>query len=271
MLNRVLFCLVAIAGWLAESGVSTSVPPRLPHVYPDGFVERSLAIVIRDGRAYGEYSIGLNETTAGQVLEQARENMAKKTQGQTVDDANSTAAIPALNSPPASEPSATSDVAKQPADQQSDASSGEGEHLTDPDVIQQFAQTQAGWFKPALSVKLDQASVALENVEIEPAPRHPFSIIVKFEFDLSSDQQSQAQENGRKQGISLEVVDQLFPEQDGAIRYALKTRGRAMLLRSNVAPILVRAQRHELSGWESEKRNKMSRIDARLAISPKRN
>ena len=142
MLNRVLFCLIAIVGALAESGASTFVQPRLPHVYPDGFVERSLAIVIRDGRAYGEYSIGLNESTAGRVLELARENLAKA-QRQAKPDSNSPVAKPAHNadSGPNGEQSAAPGVANEPsepADPQADTSSCEGEHLTDPDIIQQY-------------------------------------------------------------------------------------------------------------------------------------
>jgi hypothetical protein len=104
----------------------------------------------------------------------------------------------------------------------------------------------------------DGRRITPEAVDLGPTPVHPFILVVKFEFQLpvSND-------------IELNVEDRNFPDLTGAVRYALKAKGNSMLLKSNAAPILIRADRVELAGMTLVERAKCTTISAKLAVIEK--
>lgn len=210
-----------------------------PHQYADGFIERSLALVIRDQRAYGEYSVGLNTATAALVEARWRQHAAPE----SAADEGAFPVAPAAGVP----------------------GDGVGEHLTDPQTIDRLGQIASPWILDHLKVSCNQQPVKLEKVTVEPAARHPFSFTIRFEIPLSVDAPDKAT-SGAHQVVQLSLDDRLFSEKTGAVRYALKGTGRAMILQSNVAPILVRAERTELETLSDTERDVATRIEARLAV-----
>ena len=193
----------------------------LAHEYPNGFVERSLSIVLRDNVAYGEYSIGLNQATAESFLRKSKvPKFASTTTRSALPGRLATAEIEILAPPNAA-----------------------GEHLTDLETIQRFAKSPTVWFQNHLNISINSKPVKIKNVQVSPASKHPFSILVKFRFSISSASVDTAKPNKYR----LSIKDGIFPSYEGAVRQALKVKGSGMLINSNVAPILVRAQRIEIN------------------------
>ncbi len=103
-------------------------------------------------------------------------------------------------------------------------------------------------------------SLKIKNVSAAAAPRHPFNLIVKFEFEIPD-----------LKSAKLKIQDHNFLQYNGAIRNALKTRGSSMLVRSDTAPIIVRAQRHELKGLSQKEASTRTSISADILIMSKLN
>ena len=295
------FCLgVSLAVW-AFGGLSGSARA---HEYEDGFFERSLTITIRDGIGYGEYQIGLNANTASQVLklaEQMRQQavMTRAAQPQPSAAGEAAAVAEALNEPSVERdpevdkpavalnvdvtPRAVTPKVESPkvVSNQS-VGTGVGEHLTDLATIKRFGELQEHWFAGRLKLARNGQPVALSKVSVEPAARHPFSVVVKFQFSVEAKQaveeQGKAEQNkaagptskpDSPQGsvVEFEVTDGLFSDHHGATRYALRSRGSTMLLQSNVAPALVRADRVEIArGEEVTEDGKPPAIQAKLLV-----
>ena len=300
------FCLgVSLAVWVF-GGLSGSV---CAHEYEDGFVERSLTITIRDGVGYGEYQIGLNAKTATQVLklaEQMRQQaVSVKAAQQQPSAAGETAPaagavtepsverVPLMNEPEAAlkvdrSPKAMTPKAVTPEGgspkgvPNQSVGTGVGEHLTDLATIKRFGELQEHWFAGRLKLARNGQPVALSKVSVEPAARHPFSVVVKFQFSVEAKQaveeQGKAEQNkaagptskpDSPQGsvVEFEVTDGLFSDHHGATRYALRSRGSTMVLQSNVAPALVRADRVEIArGEEVTEDGKPPAIQAKLLV-----
>ena len=87
-----------------------------------------------------------------------------------------------------------------------------------------------------------------------------FNLIVKFEFEIPD-----------LKSAKLKIQDHNFLQYNGAIRNALKTRGSSMLVRSDTAPIIVRAQRHELKGLSQKEASTRTSISADILIMSKLN
>ncbi len=278
------FCLsVSLVVWLfaGSQGLVSA------HEYEDGFIERSLTITIRDGVGYGEYQIGLNSKTAKQIIELAEQQeivpqqtnevevapsglpaREKSTQAVIEKEMEAGSGIP--TKPTLKESSPTQDSVK------GSAPLSVGEHLTDLATIKRFGELRQHWFTDRLNLTNDGLPIELSKVSVEPAARHPFSVLVKFQFLLGAKktiekrtQRLSSTEAGTAGGgvtvaransvaanteskplgnrvVDFLVTDRLFSDYHGATRYALRSRGATMLLQSNVAPALVRAERAEL-------------------------
>ena len=278
------FCLsVSLVVWLfaGSQGLVSA------HEYEDGFIERSLTITIRDGVGYGEYQIGLNSKTAKQIIELAEQQeivpqqtnevevapsglpaREKSTQAVIEKEMEAGSGIP--TKPTLKESSPTQDSVK------GSAPLSVGEHLTDLATIKRFGELRQHWFADRLNLTNDGLPIELSKVSVEPAARHPFSVLVKFQFLLGAKktiekrtQRLSSTEAGTAGGgvtvaegnsvsadteskplgnrvVAFKVTDRLFSDYHGATRYALRARGSTMLLQSNVAPVLVRAERAEL-------------------------
>ena len=159
---------------------------------------------------------------------------------------------------------------------------GVGEHLTDLAMIKRFGELQRQWFAGRLKLACNGQQVALSKVSIEPAARHPFSVVVKFQFSVEAkqaiDEQGKA-DNKKAAGatskpdssqgsvVDFQVTDGLFSGHHGATRYALRSRGSTMVLQSNVAPALVRADRVEVVlGAGANEDEKPPEIQAKLLV-----
>ena len=295
------FCWSVSLAVCLFGGLSGSV---CAHEYEDGFVERSLTITIRDGVGYGEYQIGLNANTAAQVLklaEQLRQQarLASATQQQSSAAGETATAVEASTdplvelNPVVDKPDAVSKVdvtpkAVPPKEESpkvvpnQSVGTGVGEHLTDLAMIKRFGELQRQWFAGRLKLACNGQQVALSKVSIEPAARHPFSVVVKFQFSVEAkqaiDEQGKA-DNKKAAGatskpdssqgsvVDFQVTDGLFSGHHGATRYALRSRGSTMVLQSNVAPALVRADRVEVVlGAGANEDEKPPEIQAKLLV-----
>ena len=300
------FCWSVSLAVCLFGGLSGSV---CAHEYEDGFVERSLTITIRDGVGYGEYQIGLNANTAAQVLklaEQLRQQarLASATQQQSSAAGETATAVEASTAPlvelnpVVDKPDAVSKVdvtprAVPPKEESpkeeppkvvpnQSVGTGVGEHLTDLAMIKRFGELQRQWFAGRLKLACNGQQVALSKVSIEPAARHPFSVVVKFQFSVEAkqaiDEQGKA-DNKKAAGatskpdssqgsvVDFQVTDGLFSGHHGATRYALRSRGSTMVLQSNVAPALVRADRVEVVlGAGANEDEKPPEIQAKLLV-----
>ena len=149
-------------------------------------------------------------------------------------------------------------------------------------MIKRFGELQRQWFAGRLKLACNGQQVALSKVSIEPAARHPFSVVVKFQFSVEAKQaiDEQAKADNKKaagatskpdssQGsvVDFQVTDGLFSGHHGATRYALRSRGSTMVLQSNVAPALVRADRVEVVlGAGANEDEKPPEIQAKLLV-----
>lgn len=252
------------------------------HKFEDGFVERSVAIVVRNRTAYVEYSIGFNESTLRDILaswNQADANIAQTSgTGQPhrrSDFKDSTHVLPSANkdrqtagessdsqapdrentmnleSAPAdsSEP-VKPDVELRKADQSGPV------HTIAPDILSKLKRQAPAEITNGLEINCNGNPVDVVSAQEGPVPRHPFVMTVTFQFELP-------------EGETCDLVfdDSNFPEQDGAVRYALKAAGDSLLLRSNVAPIIVRAERVELKSLPMPQRKRQTSINARLGFA----
>jgi hypothetical protein len=84
--------------------------------------------------------------------------------------------------------------------------------------------------------------------------------MVQFKFKIPAGEKS-----------TLTFFDGNFAELNGAIRLAIKTSGRAMLLRSNAAPILLRADRVELGELDAKERQASCALSATIVVGESQN
>jgi len=159
---------------------------------------------------------------------------------------------------------------------------GVGEHLTDLATIKRFGEMQKHWFAERLKLERNGKPITLSKVSVEPAARHPFSVVVKFQFSViaklaierdgkvnrKNEAMAISEPNSPQSGVvDFQVIDELFSEHAGATRYALRARGSTMLLQSNVAPVLVRADRVEIErGVEVPKDGRPPAIQAKIVV-----
>lgn len=316
----VLGLIAMLICWLALGEAGALAMPKV-HVYKNGFVERSFSVVIRNDRARCEYLIGLNSVTAQALLKGARQRKSDRTEIEAKKDSASDSKRPESNSEnrkneqneltgndaegistgPEGVANVKGDTLKLKTDDEVD---GEGEHLTDPETIKELASLADFWFSKKLEVTCDGRQVNLENVSVSAEARHPYSMIVRFEFDLNAKPAGSRQgvtkvsvqkklsqskvakdpqevDAGRKamrssviqktalnpEIVELAIFDGVFSGKDGAVRYALKTKGSAMIARSNVAAILVRADRIELGQLDKVARKQATTLSAKIIVS----
>ncbi len=195
----VTICAVAMVAWM-------TVAPARAHELEDGFVERSVAVIVRPGEVTINYSIDANETT--------RRELAKLWRGDV--EAGGKAA---------------------------------------------FLESVGDAIVNGMTVQVDGNPISLELVEVMPTPRRHIEATVVMRLELPSSVTGANSillkfhdRNFEKCRSAADVVDPLLVTDPtnsqhipvamgGAFRYALKSANGAMLNRSTVAPILVRAKR----------------------------
>lgn len=205
-------------------------PPVHPssHQFEDDFVERTLAIIIRGNKAEITYSIGLNGNTTEKIL----------SKWSKLDAVTSTAVAPSKpNGPP----------------MQLEKDSG---HALSPELTKRFQDAARKFISENLKVKIGQKPQQLKLISAGPAPRHPFAITLKWELAIPE-----------QKVVDLQIIDSNFLDLDGASRISLKATGDAMLLQSNAAPILIRAQRTLLAELGLKDRKDKMTVLAKIGFS----
>ena len=278
-INLLLVSLAAVllGSNLLGSSFASSARPAIAHVLKDGYIERTVEVVIRDDTAYVEYSVGLNENTMAQLTSSWDELKTQPTEskpsgGNEDEKANpkesepvettktKTDKKPSDSKPVDSNPDDSSPTDSSSTDSSSTDSSSEKATVFDKALLAKFNKSAPAKVTEGLKITCDDKPVKIESVALDPAPRHPFDVKVKFQFKIPKSD---------KESIELKLEDSNFTKQTGAVRYALKAKGIAMLVQSNVAPIIVRAERVELGELTEEQRKTQTSILARIAFMKK--
>ncbi len=212
------------------------VPAPL-HKFPDGYIDRSVSVIVRDQTATIEYSAGMNDETMRQILEKWQSNSpAEKS------NANESKAFPDRNTESKQQPATKTDLTNPEQDTpESTSQRVSGNALvddTDEEFVKNDAQLMTEFQKLAAAKLKQNLKIACQNKPLNlkqvnvyvPAKRH-MSLTIQFEFTLPPSGPN-----------NLSIVDENFESFDGAVRYSLKGMGNAILASSNVAPILVRAK-----------------------------
>ncbi len=107
---------------------------------------------------------------------------------------------------------------------------------------------------------LDDEQLELSVTSVDPFAEHHKTAVMKLVAVVPE---------GIDQG-QISFTDTSFMKLDGAVRFAIKGRGNAIVTQSNVAPIIIRAKRIELGGLSKEQRKAACQIQARIKIVGKR-
>ena len=207
------------------------------HEFADGHVERSLSFVVQDQKVFVEYAVGCNTNTMKALLNQWQ-----------ASSESASATTPPV--PPAAAGSIVPTVST-PAD----TSANDPLAAADVEIEKAFQTAVLAEIARQLDVTCNGKRVDIRPVSVELSPRHHVNALARLEFDLP-----------QADKIRLIAHDFLFQGNDGAVKYALKPKQSTILLRSNVAPILVRAERVELNGLGPEARAQKTIIDCELSF-----
>ena len=158
---------------------------------------------------------------------------------------------------------ASSDVAETPSANASGESpeAQSSEHLDKPipeELLASLRKLGPAQIARQITVSCNGKPLQIKNVSAAAAPRHPFNLVVQFEFEIPS-----------LESAKLKIEDQNFRQHSGAIRYALKVLGSTILVKSDVAPLIVRAQRHELAGLSKKEAAIRTSIAAEVLLPSK--
>lgn len=225
-----LCCVLAIVGDFTESPVLAAT-----HEFEDGFVERSVSVVVQNQTLIVEYSVGLNPLTMRDTLDQ----WGFETKG-------------TLPSTGDTDSDRTSDADQKPTNSDSEAAATVSR---DAAVERQFLQHVGTRLKQQLEVLVGKVPVELKITSTEISPRHHVNVTVRMESQL---------EPGMTR---IDIQDRNFLETDGGVRYALRTRGSSILHFSNAEPSLIRAERTELGKIRKEKREQYTRLIAKVMVA----
>ncbi len=192
------------------------------HELEDGFVERSVAVVVRPGEATISYSIGANETT--------RQLLANEW---SIDGGAMT------------EPSIVEGI------------KGQAQESSDVAFLRHVGEA----VMRRMTVEADGEPIGLELVEVMPTPRHHVEATVVMRVKLPSPlagaksillkfYDRNFQKCRSPASVAVPVLEatpldwrHVPVAMGGAFRYALKGANGVILNRSTVGPILVRAKR----------------------------
>ena len=133
-----------------------------------------------------------------------------------------------------------------------------GTKLSDDQTINvevDFAEQLAKRLVESVELKINGTQRKLRPADVSNPAKHHFTCVAKLEFEL---------DNGANE---IQIVDKEFQEIQSAARYSLKALGSTMLVNSNVAPIIIRAKRHELNADGANRRSELCTINATVATT----
>jgi hypothetical protein len=214
------------------------------HQFEDGYIERAVAVRIRDRDVRIEYSIGLNDATIKKFIEhwpndqklyqQFHDELSKKTvSSATHKEENAATAETPIILPE------------------------EGSLVNEIQLIRAFAKLAAPQLKAGLRVMVNKEPIALKLVSAEPSSKHHATLETIWRFQLPPDSMAK-----------MSIQDTNFLKQPGGIKYSLKTSGTSMTIQSNVAPILVRSTRTGLDSLSVTQRLLVPGIEAKIRVLP---
>ena len=189
------------------TGFTAEATDLLKHDTPDGFVERSVAVVLRGREIVITYQIGINPKTT-------RDQLRHWQIEETFDSEE------VLN--------------------------------------EKFCELLQTKILAAVEIEVDGVPLETAVSNIEPFAAHHKSALVTLTAQIPSD----------KTEVDFALKDTAFANLEGATRFAIKARSAAIVLQSNVAPIIQRAERIELSSLTAEEKEQ-SQIRARLKFLDK--
>jgi hypothetical protein len=232
-------CCDAIRAVLASLAIA--IGPALGFdELPDDYVERTLAVIVRGREVSIEFCVGVNERTLRKMLTRGLQD--NSLEPDSLEKKNALAS--------GRDQSTAVDVSLPIA----------AKPLTSLDLEQLHERLRRTYFNKLLDdlrVTVNNQESELTKVSIEQSARHHFSWVAKYAFQIPSGQKM----------FDLTIQDNSFPEYNGAVRYALKATGSAMVLKSNVAPIIVRSKRFELANLNADERSATCRISASLGFA----
>lgn len=211
------------------------------HEFDDGYVERSVSYLLRDQRLTVEYSVGMNPNTMYEFLKKWEIEIPADLEKQISDRAELTQ----TEKPQDASTKGPSVVAIESADP------------VDMAIEALFRANVETQIKKNLQVLLNDRPLSLKLDSVDISPRHHVNLTVRLAADVPAAQQQR-----------IRAIDTNFIEQDGGVRYAFKGLGRAMVLASNVEPVLVRAERVELGKIKANKRLKYTTVDTKVGFVP---
>lgn len=251
----------------------------VPHVFPDGHVERTVAVVVRDRTLHIEYSVGMNDVTMQRMIEAWKNPLppANGTLDGTFKSIEAGSADVAIqDSIQDSNQKIAPEPTPEPFDFDLTKNLNEEDFQNDETIVAEFKRLAVEHFSQQLCVKLDETELELEAVE-QPVPTR-LHMSLTMEFVVKIPRGESAAEGDSAAGpsatgpVRFEFVDRNFLSSTkstpwhGAIRTSLKALGGAMLVNSPAAPILIRAERVELTGATAEKRKQAATISGTLIL-----
>ncbi len=225
------------------------------HQFEDGYVERTVAVRVRDQVGKIEYSIGLNDATMEQfrhrwpddreLYEKFQQDSSNR-QSSHQPSTGTTTPVPQQPSPELASGLPTDKDLNLPED---------GTLVNEIKLIEAFAKVAAPHLQSGIRVSVNSSPIILKLVSAAPSPRHHATLDIIWKFELTD-----------APLIDLSVRDTNFLRQPGGIKYSLKTSGTSMTLRSNVAPILIRSTRIGLDVTSVKNRLLAPGIEARIRV-----
>ena len=239
-----------VATWLTLAAILC--PNRaVAHQFEDGFIERAVAVRIRDREVRIEYSIGLNDATMKKFIDHwpNDQELHEEFHGELIEGLEPPIPGNKKNVAPVEKP------AEAPINLPE-----EGTLVNEIQLIRNFAKVAAPQLTAGLRVSVNKKPIDLKLVSAEPSGKHHVTLETVWKFQLP-----QLPSNGL---VELSVQDTNFLQQPGGIKYSLKTSGSSMTLRSNVAPILIRSTRIGLDSVSVRQRLRSPGIEAGINVLP---
>lgn len=178
------------------------------HDTPDGFIERSVAVIVRERTIEVSIQIGINAKTM-------RDQLADWNIDETFETENA--------------------------------------------LTRRYCELIPDHLLSQYKFSLDQQAIEMKVVSVDPFAEHHKTAVVRLTAQIPNDVES----------VSFQMLDHSFEQFDGAIRYAIKGRGKTLLTQSNVAPIIIRATRTELGSLSEVQRREICQIQARIRVLSK--
>ena len=270
------FLVVAlIVGSLTQLNTQGAEPRRPIHEFPDGFIERSVSVTFEDMTATIEYSVGCNPSTMLSLMKlwsqvptaEAATNLqspaSEKSDSSNTDSPGTDSPKTDAPKTKSAQPKPSPQLQASPAANATPAAAPQAVTAVDTEMTPQEIEAIEARFREALlhhvsknlKVRIDKQLKEPDPVRVAVSPRHHINATLVMEVEF---------EHGGEADFSIE--DALFLEFESAFRYAAKAKGDALLLRSNVAPILVRADRIESQTLTAKAHAAQARIDVRVSF-----